>query len=119
LDFNVGIDRESIYNKCNGLCAYCGTPITIEQMEIDHYWPKHLSHLEPGIDINGESNLMPSCRRCNRHKGGYRPEEWRRLLERQVSILLGNAQFDRALRFGQVEINESPILFYFEKLNLS
>jgi len=28
-----------------------------------------------------------------------------------------NAQFCRALRFGQIELTEQPIVFYFERLS--
>ena len=30
------INREEVYNKCGGHCAYCGNDITIKQMQIDH-----------------------------------------------------------------------------------
>jgi len=107
-------DRLEIYSKFNGRCAYCGREITIKQMQIDHYWPKHLSHFQSGQDNNRGENLMPSCQRCNIHKHSMRPEEWRKELNLQVTRLRKNSQFDRALRFGQIKIANKPILFYFE-----
>lgn len=108
------INRIDVYNKYNGHCAYCGVVITIKKMEVDHYWPQILSHRKPELDINGIDNLMPSCQKCNNHKHGMRPEEWRRQLGRQVSRIK-STQFDRALRFGQIQITEIPIVFYFER----
>ena len=108
------IDREKIYNKFCGHCAYCGREIDPSQMQVDHYWPRHLARLQAGVDNNGYENLMPSCPKCNNHKHGTRPEVWRAELQRQVTMLRKNVQFDRALRFGQIAIVEKPIKFYFE-----
>lgn len=115
----VKTNRQAVYEKYGGHCAYCwtgtkGTKIAFKDMEIDHYWPAHLSHLKPE-DPDRFDNLLPTCKKCNRAKMGYRPEEWRTELSKQVQRLRKNAQFDRALRFGQIEITESPIVFYFEK----
>jgi 5-methylcytosine-specific restriction endonuclease McrA len=109
------VDRHKIFEKFNGHCAYCGCEIEFKNMQIDHYWPKRLDYLEPLVDPDREENLMPSCRPCNIHKHAMRPEVWRKELERQVSMLLKNAQFKRAIRFGQIQITEKPIVFYFEK----
>jgi hypothetical protein len=110
----VKIDRETVYQRYKGHCAYCGMSITIKQMQIDHFWPQCLAHHQPSIDSNRPENLMPSCQKCNIHKHGMRPEFWRHELEMQVSRLNKNPQFDRALRFGQIQITKKPILFYFE-----
>lgn len=110
------MDRQRIYQKFKGRCAYCGRPIQFNEMQVDHYWPKFLAHFEPDLDNNREENLMPSCRKCNNFKGGMRPEEFREELGFQVQRLRKNAQFDRALRFGQITIEEKPIVFYFEKV---
>jgi len=106
--------RLTVYNKFNGRCAYCGREITYKQMQVDHYWPQFLKHHKVGVDNDHIDNLFPSCAKCNNHKHGMRAEMWRDELALQVKRLRKNAQFDRALRFGQVEIKESPIVFYFE-----
>lgn len=108
------IDRTAVHQRYNGHCAYCGKSITIKQMQVDHFWPQFLKHQQPGLDNNRPGNLMPSCRKCNNHKHGMTPEVWRKELSLQVTRLRKNAQFDRALRFGQVKITEGPIVFYFE-----
>lgn len=109
------IDRAKIHSKYGGRCAYCGQKITIKQMQVDHFWPQFLSHFEPGKDKDRLENLMPSCQKCNNFKGGMRPKEFREQLSLQVTRLKKNAQFDRAFRFDQISITESPIIFYFEK----
>lgn len=43
-------------------------------------------------------------------------EDFRHELSRQVTRLHRYAQFQRALRYGQVEITEKPIVFYFERI---
>jgi hypothetical protein len=113
------IDRRAVYKKTDGRCAYCGNVLEFKQMQVDHWWPQFLAHLEPDKDNNRFENLMPACQKCNLHKHGMRPEVWRSELKRQVSMLKNNAQFQRALRFGQVEIVDKPIVFYFEKIGLN
>lgn len=108
------MDREAVYKRYDGHCAYCGIEIDITEMQVDHFWPQFLAHFQPDLDKDRPENLMPSCRKCNNFKGGMRPEMFRKELELQTSRLKKNAQFDRAFRFGQVEITENPIVFYFE-----
>ena len=110
-------ERMAVYNRYQGHCAYCGRSIEYKEMQVDHYWPKFLSHHEPLLDSNRYDNLMPSCRKCNIHKHGMRPERWRAELQLQIARLMKNAQFDRALRFGQLQITENPIVFYFERIS--
>lgn len=107
-------NRQKIFDKYNGHCAYCGTELN-KSWNIDHIWPKQLSHWHKDLDENREENLNPSCRRCNNFKHGMRLEDFRQELQRQVPRLRKNAQFKRALDYGQIEITEKPIVFYFEK----
>ena len=107
--------RIKIYNKFNGHCAYCGKKIKYSQMQVDHLEPKHLAHMKPDVNNNDYENLMPSCQKCNIHKGGMMLKTWRKELALQVTRLRKNAQFDRALRFGQLYVSENPIIFYYEK----
>ena len=108
------ITRQIIYKKYDGHCAYCGVKISIEEMQVDHFWPQFLAHCQRNRDNNRPENLMPSCRKCNNFKSAWRPEAFRKELALQVARLKKNAQFDRAYRFGQVKITERPIVFYFE-----
>ncbi len=113
------INRQAVYEKYGGHCAYCGRKIEFRKFQVDHYWPHFLKHHEAGLDNDRFENLMPSCAKCNNHKHGMTPKMWRSELGKQVSRLRKTAQFDRVLRFGQIEITENPIIFYFEKHNKS
>jgi hypothetical protein len=94
-------------------------PIDFKQMQVDHFWPQYLAHMQPDLDNNRFCNLMPSCAKCNNHKHGMRPEIFRGEIALQVARLTkGSTQFGRALRYGQVKITESPIVFYFETTGL-
>ena len=109
------IDRRAVYKKTGGRCAYCGTPLEFKHMQVDHWWPQFLAHFERDKDNNRFENLLPACQKCNLHKHGMRPEVWRSELKRQVAMLKNNAQFNRALRFGQIEVVDKPIVFWFEQ----
>jgi uncharacterized protein (TIGR02646 family) len=107
--------RLKVFNKYSGRCAYCGCKITIKNFQVDHIWPQHIAHHQAGLSSHRFENLNPSCRKCNNYKHGMRLEEFRVELGLQISRLKRHAQFDRALRYGQVKITESPIIFYFER----
>jgi 5-methylcytosine-specific restriction endonuclease McrA len=44
------INREEVYNKCGGHCAYCGNDITIKQMQIDHKEPLFRNHTDKQLE---------------------------------------------------------------------
>ena len=117
------IDRQKVFDKYNGHCAYCGVVLpNPKRMHVDHIWPRRLSHWYPEFwypecDENRIDNLNPSCPRCNLFKKGMRLEEFKEELQLQVTRLKKTTAFNRALDFGQIEITEKPIEFYFEKLN--
>ncbi len=56
--------RRTVYDRDNGLCAYCHRRVTFQSCNIDHLipWPK-------GKTIF--SNLVVACRGCNKLKGRY------------------------------------------------
>jgi 5-methylcytosine-specific restriction endonuclease McrA len=69
LPFTLNEYRERIlvwlgYPGGHARCTYCGTPIDISTMRMDHMRP-----LAQGGSI-GLENLAPSCERCNDQKGG-------------------------------------------------
>ena len=72
--------RLAIYNKYNGRCAYCGKKIELEEFEIDHKTPK----ADQGK--NGKSNLMPTCRSCNKLKTNLNIEEFKEKLSKKGII---------------------------------
>jgi 5-methylcytosine-specific restriction endonuclease McrA len=46
------INREEVYNKCSGHCAYCGKEITIKQMQVDHIKPLYRNDFQGRIKLN-------------------------------------------------------------------
>jgi len=113
--------RKAIFNKYNGRCAYCGCELKFNKFHVDHIIPKFHAHFYGNRDINDIDNLNPACLKCNNYKGAlpldskHPGHSFRDQLAKQVERLRKSAQFDRALRFGQIEITESPIVFYYEK----
>lgn len=125
------VDREIVFNKFGGKCAYCGCDITSKTMQVDHYlsqrnfvthvknnWriPPHLSHLTIA-DVDHIDNLMPACRSCNKYKTANHLEAFRNDLMAQVIRLKGKPMIRLNQRFGIIKIIEKPIVFYFETIN--
>ena len=109
--------RERIYQKYNGHCAYCGRDIAYKEMQVDHYYPQckekfYLRRFK--IDVHAESNLMPTCRRCNHYKRARTPKQFRELMktlhERLESIYILKVAVD----FGMATIKPFDGQFYFE-----
>lgn len=121
------IDRQAVYNKYDGHCAYCGCELTLKDMQVDHMFPKHLKHyvekqayhsccqLPHITDIDDIDNLMPSCRRCNHYKRGETLEIFRKLLK-TLHERIQKQYIDKvAIDYGIITIHEWDGLFYFEK----
>lgn len=72
LSSNFHYDFKNIYFS---RCVYCGADYSlynIDNYQIDHYIPE--SHISKGKNkkkIHGITNLVYSCRRCNRRKSDY------------------------------------------------
>lgn len=105
------IDRQKVYDKYNGHCAYCGKEITIKDMEVDHAFAKRNGGTD---DIE---NLMPACHSCNHYKRSCDIKSFREwslngLLKRLKKVYI----FRVALDYGMVSINGWDRMFYFEKI---
>lgn len=123
--------REQVYQKYKGHCAYCGVPIAIKDMQVDHVIPRSfyldyvknrfrvpdfLSHLSES-DVNHIDNLMPACRVCNKWKSAHDLELFRNELQEQVNRLNKySANYRMALKYNQIKEQQTPIKFYFETL---
>jgi hypothetical protein len=117
-------EREKIYQKYDGHCAYCGREIKYKDMQVDHYHPKHLKGwirspkmvdlYKLPTEINDISNMMPSCRRCNHYKRGHTIKGFRMLMtslhERIAKIYINKVAID----YGIITINPFNGQFYFE-----
>lgn len=94
------IDRQAVYAKYDGHCAYCGKEITIKEMEVDHVIPQRY-HGTDDMD-----NLMPSCHTCNHYKRANSLENFRDwLLGELIDRLMKVYIFRVALRYDMITIN--------------
>lgn len=110
-------ERQTIYGKYNGHCAYCGQCISFKEMQVDHLIPmrSYEKYLAKGIDIDTMDNYMPACRSCNKYKSVYDLEGFRKMIERQPEILLRDRPtYALAVRFGVVTPTPKRVVFYFE-----
>jgi 5-methylcytosine-specific restriction endonuclease McrA len=110
--------RYKIHRKFDGHCGYCGKLITLKEMQVDHMNPKSLRYIKGDFnDHNNDSNLMPSCRRCNHYKRDATVEQFRRIMsslhERLQKIYIVKVGLD----FGIIEIKAHDGTFYFERCN--
>ena len=68
-------ERQAVYDKMEGHCAYCGCEISLQTMRVDHIVPLR----KGGPDTM--DNMWPACRSCNHYKRGMELERWRAQLE--------------------------------------
>ena len=114
--------RLQALEKYKGHCAYCGDTITLKTMQVDHIRSKRnfsfgLRSEIPSYDVDDIRNLNPSCRPCNNFKTAMSLEEFRRELESQVARAIRySVNFRMAEKFGLIQVEERPIVFYFEKV---
>lgn len=110
-------DREIIFNKYNGRCAYCG-------VELIKGW--HVDHIEPIVrnwkdgtcekpQNNNLANMNPSCASCNIQKNSFTIEQFRANIKQFVNSLNQySTQYKFAKRYGLVTEREVDVIFYFE-----
>lgn len=107
-------ERQFVYNKMDGHCAYCGCELKYEDMQVDHIVP-----LE-GWSVQGEDtleNMFPACRSCNHYKGASQLEGFRKMVENMPHALMRDSvTYKNAVRFGLVIPNPHPVVFYFERI---
>lgn len=104
--------REFIYNKTNGHCAYCGCELEYKDMQADHVEPFILGGSDE-LD-----NFLPSCRSCNHYKSTLGLEDFRIWMHTLPDRMLRDSvNFRNLHRFGIISIDRSPVKFYFERMN--
>jgi 5-methylcytosine-specific restriction endonuclease McrA len=133
-------DRELVFNKFNGKCAYCGCELQ-KGWHVDELLPVRRG-LEYVKDENGSriwdankgkygdyktiatvmhperfhiDNQMPACASCNINKHSMTLEDFRNLISGFMKHLNEvNTQYKIAKRYGLVKEEIKPIVFYFE-----
>lgn len=107
------VERQKIYNKCGGHCAYCGRNLAYEDMQVDHVIPIN-GWREQGADTL--DNMLPACRSCNHYKDTLTLDDFREMVERMPDTLARDSvTYKNAVRFGVVVPNPHPVVFYFEQ----
>ena len=109
-------ERQEVYAKTDGHCAYCGCEITVKQMQVDHVIPLN------GWKISGADtldNMFPACRSCNHYKSRMPLKSFREMLEAQPNVLMRDSvTYQIAVRYSLVIPRPHPVQFYFEKIGL-
>lgn len=126
--------RAELRGKFDGKCAYCGCELG-SKWHADHIIPIKRTIVEkiengrprltttmdgvnPVLDV--VENMYPACVQCNLLKSSSSVEGFRKNLSRQVEKAIEyNNHFRTALRFGQVQLTESSIVFWFERYQRS
>lgn len=106
-------ERQQVYRKCHGHCAYCGSRLKYENMQVDHVVPLN------GYSVQGTDtldNMLPACRSCNHYKSSQPLESFRRAVERMPDVLQrDNVTYQIAVRFGMIRPKKRKVVFYFER----
>lgn len=103
--------RRQVLGKTSGRCAYCGCPLSLNEMQIDHVVPLHNG------GTNDFDNLLPSCRSCNHYKDNFSIEIFRNNLECIPQVLYcSSASYRIAQRYKLISEPRKDVVFYFEKL---
>ena len=100
--------RREIFQKYQGMCAYCGQPLQLTNFQIDHIEPFPVNHKS--------INLNPSCRYCNFFKSDLSIEDFRR----KIALTAFMAQFktphiELLFRYDLIKFNIRSVVFFFEK----
>lgn len=115
--------RHKVYAKCGGRCAYCGQPLELKDMQIDHLKPILRGSTQEwkekyGGNVYGDDtidNMLPSCRSCNNYKSSSPLDSWRRQIENLLIQLNRISIYRIAKRYGLITENPKRIEFYFEQ----
>ena len=104
-------EREAVLAKFGGRCAYCGCPLTLKTLQVDH-----IHNVNMYGDNHDLSNLFPTCRQCNFIKSTNTVNQFRRHLMRMLSTMhRQSATFRMMERYGFIDHTRPPIAFWFEK----
>ena len=114
-------EREIVFNKYEGRCAYCGYELQ-KGWHVDHIIPLQRNESDLNISrynkIRGENSLhnyFPACRQCNIWKSTYSIEQFRAEVASQLAkVNRYSCNYRNAKRFGLVAEVQKEIVFHFE-----
>ena len=114
-------ERQQVYAKTCGHCAYCGTKLPEKGWQLDHVIPVYRGNPNINPSCRGTDsvdNALPACPRCNRWKSAMTLEQFRREIEAQCDRLRrDSAPFRLAEDYGRVERRDGGVKFYFETMD--
>lgn len=120
--------RESIIEKFNRRCAYCGCELAYKKMQVDHViplslfdthvsdldcCPEFLRHLKEGM-ANHFDNLFPTCGGCNNEKHDFTLGRFRDYVYKAITETEYPDHKLLKSRYKEM-IKEDRLVFYFEK----
>lgn len=128
-------DREIVFNKYGGKCAYCGCDLqkgwhVDELLPVVRDWEyvpskgksqfdkvKRITGMRNPENLNID-NQMPACASCNILKSSMDLEGFRQIISGFINSLNSYTnQYKFAKRYGLVEETNKPVVFFFEKFN--
>lgn len=65
---NVRFSRRNIFLRDRNTCQYCGRPFSTSELNLDHVVPRSRG------GVTSWENIVCSCVKCNKRKGGNLPE---------------------------------------------
>ena len=109
--------REIIFHKTRGHCAYCGCKLTVNTMQVDHVIPLQRGDKNDKKHLDNLSNKMPACGSCNYYKSDLTLEHFRNRFDLMIRNLERSSTVKALLRYGKVSFTGGPVTFYFEQMN--
>ena len=112
-------DRNLIFNKYNGKCAYCGCELK-KGWHVDHITP--IKRNTDGTCENPEfdviENYNPSCPSCNIQKNSFTLEQFRENIKQFINSLNQySTQYKFAKKYNLVNETNLNVVFYYETKN--
>lgn len=123
-------DRQLIFEKYGGKCAYCGCELPVKGWHADHieaivrdfvYNSDKGRYVTTGTCEKPENecleNYNPSCASCNIQKSSFSLEQFRENIKQFVNSLNSySTQYKFAKKYGLIKETEIEVKFYFETL---
>ena len=108
-------ERRQVYDRTGGRCAYCGCDLPTKGWHLDHIKPLYRGSNPTAGGTDTADNALASCPRCNRWKGVWSVDEFRREIAVQAARLRrDSAAFRLAEDYGLIADTCKPVVFYFE-----
>lgn len=128
-------DRQKIFEKYGGKCAYCGCELQkgwhVDEIEpVRRNWT-HQYDLAKGHHVRKIvgavhperftiENQNPACASCNINKHSESLEDFRAAIKKYVeSLNMYITQYKIAKRYGLIQETNIDVKFYFEKISKS